>query len=134
MAILAACLDIPSFLVRTNTHKNTWLTTDFDWAHAIDAKPPLNTDEIDHRIDSFRFGEISDSANEIGLRFSQGVGEAFSQVLHLNESKQIERKDIQQIKDADFISAIRHDSRKEIASAALHAIKRIPRLGSFDAR
>ncbi len=65
MAILCACMDIPSFLVEANTHKNEWLTRDSTGIFPIDTAHDQSCG-IDKELQKIRPGTISKAMRMLG--------------------------------------------------------------------
>jgi polysaccharide pyruvyl transferase WcaK-like protein len=70
MAIFCACLDIPSFLIKTNTHKNLWLAQEVKGISYLESVQ-FSDDEISAKVSAIAAGEVQKSMlNMAELHFS----------------------------------------------------------------
>jgi polysaccharide pyruvyl transferase WcaK-like protein len=64
MAIFCACLDVPSFLIRTNTHKNIWLTQDINGIINL-SSIQFSDEEISTNISEMSVGKVQKSMQDM---------------------------------------------------------------------
>ena len=91
MAILCACMDVPSFLVAANTHKNEWLARDSQGITLLANTGPI-AETIEVELQKLSHGDVMQGMRQLGEKHTLEVSK-FAEIFSLGQLTKASPKD-----------------------------------------